>query len=180
MPRTWLVLALALAPGFAQRTGPGQADLLAIESSFDNKLKRTFDDIPFLLLDRTNGTYIDGFGAVFTSTVNLVMTPNLNPFKQEVSAEDKLRFQQAKVKKLPQLRQLMTDFLVSSAGAMDKLPPEESIVLSVKLFYQPWELHQGLPERVMVSGQKRRLVDLATQRVGRAQLDTIVKTRELY
>jgi hypothetical protein len=180
MRRTALTFVLLLAPGFAQRTGPAHGELAAVESNFDEKIRRTFTESPFELIDRTNGVYVEGSGVVFTNTINLIMTPVLNPFRQTISPAEKEKFQQLKAKKLPALRQLMKDFLITSAASIDKLPPEESVTLSVKMFYQPWEAHTGLPERVVVSGQKRRLVDIATNRLDRSKIDTVVRTREMY
>jgi hypothetical protein len=180
MRRTACMLLLLLTPGFAQRTGPTHADLVTVEANFDDKIRRTFTESPFELIDRTNGVYVEGSGVVFTNTINLIMTPVLNPFRQSVTAAEKEKFQQQKMKKLPALRQLMKDFLVTSATAIDKLPGEESVTLSVKMYYQSWEAHNGLPERVIVTGQKRKLVDIAANRMDRSKIDTVVRTRELY
>lgn len=181
MRRVTLVFFLMLAAGLAQRpAGPAHWDLATVEVNFDDKIRNTITETQFQLIDRTNGVYLEGTGVVFTNTINLIMTPVLNPFNQSISAADKEKFQKQKAAKLPALRQLMKDFLITSATTIDKLPMNESVTLSVKMFYQPWELHQGLPERVIVSGQKRQLVDIAANRLDRSKIDTVVRTREMY
>jgi hypothetical protein len=181
MRRAAWLLFLLLGAGLAQRPmGPSNQDLATVEANFDDKLRKTFVDTQFQVIDRTNGVYIEGSGVVFTNTVNLTMTPVLSPFFQSISPAEKEKFQQQKVKKLPVLRQFMKDFLVTTATSIDKLPADESVTLSVKMFYQSWELHQGLPERVVVTGQKRKLVDIAANRLDRSKIDTVVRTRELY
>jgi hypothetical protein len=171
-------LLLLVLPGLAEKTGPTRADLLAIEKNLDNSLSRFYSDNPFNLLGRTRGVYLDGAGAVFTAEITLAPTPGISPFRPEISPEDKVKINQMKQDRLPALRTLMRNFLVSSAASLDRLPPDEQICVGVSLFFFGWEIQTGLPQQVVMSAKKKPLVDVAAGRLDRSQLDTLIKVRE--
>ena len=52
-----------------------RAMLVASEKSLDDRVSRLWDDNPFVLLGPTRGIYLEGYGAVFTAEVNLVLGP---------------------------------------------------------------------------------------------------------
>lgn len=173
-----VALLLLVLPGIAQKTGPTRADLQAVEKNLDNSLSRFSLDNPYNLLGQTRGVYMDGGGAVFSAEISLVSTPGLSPFRPALTPEEKQKIQKAKLDRVPALKVLMRDFLVASAASLDRLPPEEQVAVGISLFYHGWEIQTGLPQQLVMWGQKRPLVDVATGRVPKSQLDTIVKARE--
>jgi hypothetical protein len=173
-----LISALSLLPLPAQRATPPRAEVEAMEKSFDNRLQRFSIDTPIELMGLTRGLYLPGFGAVFSAEANLVQTPGISPFRPTISKEDIARIHAAKLRRLPELRSLMKDLLVSTAGSMDRLPLEEQLVLGIALFYNGWEDQSGMPRVITMQARRRALLDVATNRQPRTALDSIIQVRE--
>jgi len=178
MRAIWLAAALMAAPVLAQRAGPTRADILAMEKSLDGKLRRFSLDNPFNIIGMSRGVYVEGTGATFSAEISLVSTPGLSPFRPELTQEEKQKLNQAKRERVPALKTLMKEFLVASAASLDRLPADEQVAVGISLFYHGWELQTGLPQQLVMWGQKRPLVDVAAGRVDKSQLDTLVKVRE--
>src|SRR5207237_7315858 len=88
--RTAHLIALVLIMGVittasAQRVKRGA--LAAMEKSFDARLQQMVTE-PFDLLGNTRGLYLEGYGAVFTAEVNLIISPMLSPFRPPFSNEE--------------------------------------------------------------------------------------------
>jgi len=173
-----LLFVLTLAPLPAQRANPSRGEVEAMEKSFDDRLRRFSIDSPIEVLGLTRGLYLPGFGAVFTSEVNLVQTPGVSPFRPSLTKDDVARVRAAKLKRIPELKTLMRQMLIASAGSMDRLPMEERMVLGVFLFYNSWEDSTGMPQRITMQAPRRGLVDVATNRMPAATLDAIIQVRE--
>lgn len=173
-----LLSVLTLAPLPAQRATPSRGEFEAMERSFDDRLRRFNIDSPIEVLGLTRGLYLSGYGAVFTSEVNLVQTPGVSPFRPTLTKEDVARVRAAKLKRIPELKTLMRQMLISSAGSMDRLPMEERMVLGVFLFYNSWEDSTGMPQRITMQAPRRGLVDVATNRLTASALDSIIQVRE--
>lgn len=170
-------LALALAQiGAADKTRVSRASIAAMETSIDKRLTRLWPDDPFLLLGTTRGVYLEGYGAVFTAEVNLATAPGISPFHPSVSKDDIARHRQKKLERLPQLRGAMRDLLVASAGSLDAVPPEEQISLGVSLSRYPWEDATGIPTQILMQGRKGKLLE--AQRLGKAQVEAVIKTQD--
>jgi hypothetical protein len=173
-----LPLILALIPAAAQSAGPARADLQPLEQSLDSKLRRSFPESPLQVLGLARGVYLEEYGAVITAELSLIMTPSISPFRPEISQKDRESIHAAKVLRLPGLKQVMRDWLMQSAGSLDRLPPEEQVVLAITIFFHNWEITKGLPQQVLMSAPKKTLVEAATGRLGRAELDTALRIRE--
>jgi hypothetical protein len=167
-----------MTPLAAQRGAPSRGEISAMERSFDQRLQRFSIDTPMELLGMTRGLYLTGFGAVFTAEVNLVQTPGISPFRPTISKEDIARIKAAKVKRLPELKTMMREMMLTSAGSLDRLPLDQQMVLGVSLFYNSWEQSAGMPRMITMQAPKRALMDVATNRLVRSSLDTIIQTRE--
>jgi hypothetical protein len=173
-----MILALSLLPLTGQRGRPSITEIRAVEKSFDTGLVKMSLEAPMELLGATRGVYLDGYGAVFMVELNLLPAQGISPFRPTLSKEDVARVRAAKVKRLEQLRGLMKDMMVASAGSLDRLPPEENLVLGVALFYNGWEDATGLPHQVTMQAKKGALVEIASNRQPRSALATVVKVRE--
>jgi len=173
----WALLVM-MTPLAAQRGVPSRGEISAMERSFDQRLQRFSFEAPMELLGMTRGLYLPAYGAVFTAEVNLVQTPGISPFRPAISKEDVARIRAAKVKRLPELKTMMREMLLTSAGSSDRLPLDEHMVLGVSLFYSSWEESAGLPRVITMQAQKRALLDVATNRMARTSLNSIIQTRE--
>jgi len=147
-----LALALALM------SGPSQVDLDNVERSFDERLKKTMDS-PLQLMDYTNSVYIPGYGVVLTARVELVLTAGTSAFHPKVTQAEKDQTVQANAKKLPELKRTMME-LLSNTKEFEKLPQNEQVTLSVKIFCKPGYPRTGLPDRVVMTMQNKQIREL--------------------
>ena len=163
-----LCLALPLALG---ATDPNlkRAALRPVETAMDNRLLSATGDDPVELLGATRGLYLEGYGAVFTTEISLIVTPGLSPFRQQMRPEDVTRVHDRKLKRVPLVRQAMKEMMTAAAAALDAVPPREQIVLSVRSLYQGWEDTAGLPSQIVMK------VDRATL-LKKAGLDSAIQT----
>ena len=176
--RRGLILLLALMPLTAQLAAPSRGEIDAVERGFDQKLQRYSVEAPIEVLGLTRGIYLTGYGVAFTTEVSLVPTPGISPFRPAFTKDDIARVKAAKAKRLPAIRGLMRDAMVSSAGSMDRLPMDEQVVFGVFFFYNAWEDSSGLPHCVTMQARRRALLDVATNRQPRTALDSIIQVRE--
>lgn len=173
-----LMFVLALAPLSAQLSAPSRTEIEAMERNFDQKLQRFSIDSPVEVLGLTRGLYLAGYGAAFTAEVNLVQTPGISPFRPTLSKDDVRRVRAAKLKRLPEIKNLMREMMLNSASSMDRVPMNERLVLGLFLFYNSWEDVSGLPHRITMQAPRNSLLDVATNRQPRTALDSIIQVRE--
>jgi len=168
--KTALMLALAL-PLVAGESNLKRGMFTPVEVAMDKRLRAATLDDPVEILGSTRGLYLEGYGAVFTTEVSLVLTPGINPFHQEIKPDEVKRMHDRKLKRLPLLRQAMREMMTTAAGALDALPQHEQMVLAVRLLYLSWEDTSGLPSQVVMK------VDRATL-LKKASLDSAIHTEE--
>ena len=160
--RLWLsalAAALLAAPSRVSR-----ADLRSIEVSFDRRIQSANIDDPFDLLGHTRGVYLEKYGVVLTSEINLVTT-GLSPFSPKPSREQLERLRQKKLARLDQLRAMMRDLMVTSATSLKNLSPDEQIAVGVSLFHQAWEDSTGLPSQILLQAPRKTLLDFEAGRL---------------
>ena len=149
--------------------------LIAMEKSFDDRITHLWNDNPFVLLGPTRGVYLDGYGAVFTTEVNLATGPTLT-MGVTLNKEDVVKHRAKKIARLPELKREMQKALAASAASLDTVPPDEQIVMVAFLSRYPWEDVTGLPAQVIMQGQKKKLLD--AQRAGGQSLDAAIRVTE--
>jgi len=131
-----------------------------LEKRFDSQLAATggIND-PIDLLGTTRGLYLDGYGAVFTTELSLIVTPNTSPFRLQITKEEAMRVHQRKLARLPVLKQVMAEMMRNSAATLVQIPDGQQIVLAVRLLYLPYEDTTGLPAQVMMSATRRGVIN---------------------
>jgi hypothetical protein len=161
-------LAILLALFFAGQDAPPaahprvtRAALASVEKGFDGRFTRSYDS--FDLLGTTRGAYLEGYGAVFSTELNLIVSPNLNPFHQSFTKIEIARIHERKVQRLPLLKQQMREMLIASAASLENLPPSEQVVLAVTLFHYSWEDYSGLPSQIVMQAERQKLLSNATR-----------------
>jgi len=173
-----LLAGTALWSADASRGRVTRETLAAMEDSLDARLENISLEPPFDLLGTARGVYLQGFGAVFTSELSLVVTPALTPFRRSVSKADVAKIRQRKLTQLPKLRQVMRDFLVASAGSLDTVPATEQIVVAISIFHYRWEDTEGMPEQVVMQAERRILLDLLARRLPESAMETSIRMEE--
>jgi hypothetical protein len=166
------LLLLSVAPVWAQITGPATASVAAsslhgkyrialgtlteLEKRFDVKLG-TLGGVndPVDMLGSTRGIYLDGYGAVFTTEVSLLMVQGITPFHKVITDQERAQVHQKKIERLPKLKQAMREFLKTAAQTLFNVPEDQQIVVAVRLDYMKWEDTLGLPGLVIVKADRK-------------------------
>ena len=168
------VLSAAHLSGGDQPTVPISA-LKEVETATD----RQFAGDPWQFLGDTRGTYLSGYGAVFTFELSLVQMPTVWPFNPTITPQQKKSVHDRKAKQLPILEQIMRDSIVKAASSLQTLPPSESIVFDAHLLYQPPnEDLTGLPWRVTMTANRQKILDAVANHATPAQLASLIEERK--
>ena len=171
-------MAILLALLFAGQDAPPpaharvtRAELAGLEKKFDGRFGRFNAPDSFDLLGSTRGVYLEGYGAVFSAELNLIISPNPSPFHPVFGKQEIVRIHDRKLQRLPVLRQNMRELLVASAAALENLPPREQVVLAVTLFHYSWEDSSGMPSQIVMQAERQKLLSNATR-------ETAIRTQE--
>ena len=127
-----------------------------LEHRFDGKLSSIGGaNDPLDLLGTTRGVYLDGFGAVFTAEVSLIITPSISPFRQTITEELKNQVHQKKVARVPLLKQAIREMVKTAALTMIQVPDNQQFVFAVRLEYLKWEDTIGLPGLIVAKADRK-------------------------
>ncbi|MBM3773597.1 MAG: hypothetical protein FJW37_00355 [Acidobacteria bacterium] len=159
------LLALAAAGALLQADMPrsNRAAMSAAEKQLDQHIRAAE---PFHLLGHARGVYLEGYGAVFSVQVDLMMTPGLSPVTPTISREEVARIREKKLARLPLLRDEMRRMLVNAAAVLDPIPPEEQVVLAVSLFFRHFEDSSGMPAQIVMQAGRETLLELRKKKDG--------------
>ena len=136
-----------------------RAMLIAGEKSLDERVTRLWDDNAFVLLGPTRGIYLDGYGAVMTTEINLATASPYAMVRPVPSKEEIVKHKAKKLERLPELKRAMRQALVDTAASLDSVPEQEQIVVVMFLSRYPWEDTTGLPAQVSMRAQKGKLLE---------------------
>ena len=173
-----LICALLFAAALAHAAGAAGnhatlVSIVTVQKSIDGKLAHLWPDEPYFVLGSTHGVYLEGYGAVFTTEVNLVTAP-INVFQPNPTREMIVRHHQRKIERLPQLEQAMRDLLLQTASSLGPtLADTDNVVLAVDLPSYAWEETGGVPTEIVMKGQKGALLAAAKD-----QLDKVIEMEE--
>jgi len=162
---TALTLAAALCGSAALEPRVSRATIAAMEKSFDHRIQSLDVTDPFDLLGSTRGVYLEGYGAVFTAEVNLVVGPAISPFRPALTKEQIAKLRLKKLARLPVLKRQMKDALGALAASLDTVPPSEQIVLGVSLYYRSFEQRADLPGQILMQARRQALLDVTSGRI---------------
>lgn len=169
-----LFATLGVAPTVPVKNTRGM--LIGIEKSMDNQIQRISVEDPFFLLGPTRGMYIPGFGAVFSSEVNLVANAAVTPFRPPFTKEEIVKLREKKAQRAVLLKQHMRDMLLNAAWALETVPPDDSVVLGISIYYFSWEDSTGLPRQIVMKAQRKALI--TAPRTNTAAIESAIHTEE--
>ena len=162
---TLALLALSALPGgslleVARADGPkvNRAMIEGMQHSLDGKLSGLWPQDPAEVLGLSQGTYIQGYGAIFLGEVNLAPAAGISPFHPTVTQDEVRRTHDKKVQRMAAIRTAMRAMLVDSARSLDSVPPDEQIAVGLSLFYWKWENREGLPAQIVMHAQRKALL----------------------
>ena len=169
-------LALCGLPAgtLADKPSVNRASLVAMEKSLDRRLSGVWPtDSPGEVVGLTQGAYVNGFGAIFMSQVNVAVTAGISPFHQTIRPDEIKRVHDKKVARMVQMKEAMQSMLLDSAKSLDTVPADEQIAVGVSLFYWNWEDRTGLPAQIVMHAPRKLLLQ------GKAAIDkTPIATEE--
>lgn len=164
-----LMLVLAMpAPPAETHDYPGiKMQMQLIESLVTTAIKQHFQN-PFGILQQVKGTYLDGFGVVFTAEVNLYQMRTPNPFNRTPYSEKELS--EARAQKLAHNKEaatLMQDLLRDHGAGLTFLRADENVAVVLHLYNVP-EL-SDMPSQIVVQTKRQTLIDAAAQKLTAAE-----------
>jgi hypothetical protein len=175
-----ILLAAVVWTAVAAGSRVGRTAMRAMEQSFDKSVLTANPETPFELLGTTRGVYLDGYGAVFTAELDLMVTTNINPFLQKIPKEYAVKVHTQKLQRVPLLKQTMREAMLSMASSLDGVRSNENIVLGVSLVYfTKWEDTTGLPSQIIMQAERQKLLDVQLGRADRSSLDSLIRVQEL-
>ena len=140
-----------------------RAALAAVEKNFDSRFAGAYTPMPSICWAQRAASTWKAIGAVFSTELNLIVSPNVSPFHQTFTKIEIARIHDRKVRRLPLLKQKMREMLVASAVSLENLPPSEQVVLAVSLFHYSWEDYSGLPGQIVMQAERQKLLSNATR-----------------
>ncbi len=151
-----IVLALlAPAPSRAQAhdyTAIKQ-QLELFETVLNTALKQRYDQQRFMLLQPAKGTYLEGFGVVFTLETNLSTLRYLTPFTPGPYTDKEIKDARAeKTARTKEVEAMVKGLLRDHGAGLNFLKPEDNVAVVVHLFNT--SEHKGMPSQLIVQGKK--------------------------
>lgn len=172
--RAGVCLLLAANLMFASvETRVTRASLSTVETSLNDKLRVVGPD-PYDVLGLARGTYLAGYGVVFTFEVNLVYSTGPNPFRPPMTREEIASLRDRKFRKLLVLKNTMRRTM-ASAAALPGLVANDHVAVEAFLLYYSWENQTGLPRRILMTASRTSLLDAASKN---ADLANVIQEQE--
>jgi hypothetical protein len=173
-----LIIALAVWSAAGARARVDREALANLERSFDARIESYSPNDPFHLLGTTRGVYLEDYGVVFTTEVNLVAAAVRSPFRPEYTPEQLAQLRQKKLLRVDDLKKLMRSMMVDSATSLKPVPAEQRIAVGVSLFRFTWEDSRGLPSQIVMETRRQELLDFEAGRLDSAGLDNAIRVQE--
>ena len=178
-------LACWLLPLWSVRAQSPPSDLSALKSEMkvfqaviDGTMAQTFAP-PFGLLEKTQGTYLPGFGLAFSLEVNLYPLRPSGPFDQRPLGKAELeKAQKTKLERIATIRGSVPRLLADHAISLRDLSSDESVAVVVHLFeVQPGDIK--LPEQLVIATRKSDLDQFWDKKISYQELVAKMKILEL-
>ncbi len=172
---TALLLVVLARPAVAgNETHVSASNLKEVEVATDAR----FTGDPWQMLGYTRGTYLPGYGAVFTFEMSLIQATPISPFHPTVTPLEKKTLHDRKIKQLAVLKDVMRDQIVKTASSLGALPPSENIVFEAHLLSQSYEDISGLPWRLSMTANRQKILDAVARHANAAELSSLIEERK--
>lgn len=162
-----LLACVALAAPVFKRSS-----LAGVEQQFRRSLERSQMEIVAF----PRGAYLEGYGAVFMTDINLVYTPSTSPFRLTIDDATVAKIHKQKMAQVPVLRENMRQILLESGSALESVPLNEQVVLVVTFLNEQWEVTSGLPSQITMQARRSNLIDA---KLGKLNAENIIRVKEL-
>jgi|SRR5579872_870737 len=165
-----LVSAAYAAAGETPRVNRVQMEIA--EKGLDATLQRFTPDNTSTLIGLSRGVYLDGVGVVISAELILV-NPPVQLMHPLPTKEELVQMRKSKLARVPQLKKVLKDALVSVATTLETIPPDEQIVIAVVIPRFSFEEAAGIPVQITMQASKRKLLESKG-----AALDALIKITE--
>jgi hypothetical protein len=155
-----------------------RAALQVVERAVDRRLETTMDEDPFAILGATRGVYLDGYGVVFSTEIELSPAATPNPFSRPYGKGEIQLLREKKKYRIDQVKASMKALLVSAATTLDGVRTDERLAIAVTIPYFSWERSEGLPRQIIMAAPRKALLDAKAG--SNAVLEGSLKTEELF
>jgi hypothetical protein len=173
-----LPLASARAQTSAANLSALKGEMKVFQAVVDETMSQTFAP-PFGLLEKTQGTYLPGFGLAFSLEVNLYPARVTNPFDMTpLSKAEVEKAQKEKRARITTVKETIPRLLADHATSLRDLRPEESVAVVVHLF----EVETGdakLPDQLVIEARKSDLNEFWDKKITYQELVAKTKILEL-
>ena len=184
----WAVLICLLCWPFAVQGVPGEwpsatfgalkGEMKVFEAVIDGTMSQTFAP-PFGLLEKTQGTYLPGFGLAFSLEVNLYPMRAPTPFNMAPLSKAEIeKAQKVKHDRIITVKESIPRLLADHAMSLRDLDANDSIAVVVHLF----EVDTGeskFPEQIIVAIRKADLDQFWDKKISYRDLLGKMKVLEL-
>jgi hypothetical protein len=151
--------------------------LKAVEVTTNNTFAPDAND-PWALLGDARGTYLPGYGAIFTFEMSLVNVTPITPFHLTITPQEVKSIHDRKIKKLVVLKAAMHDLMLKAAASLTSLPPTEQITFEAYLISFSFEDRTGLPRRLTMTVSRQKLLDAAAHHATPDELAALIEEQE--
>lgn len=171
-------VTLALIAAVAAPSRITRASLKSLEQSADTSFEALVKEDPLSILGSTRGVYLQGYGVVFTTEVELAASAAPNPFRPALNKEGIARLREKKRVRIAFLKENMRNMLVSFASSLDTVPLNENVALAVTVPYFSWEDKDGMPQQILAVAPRKALLDAKAGNA--APLAAVMKVQEFF
>jgi len=156
-----------------------RATMLAIERTMNQTFSTVSAD-PYEVLGTARGTYLEGYGTLFTTELDLINAGPLSPspFKPKMTPQEIETTRKRKEKKVAELKDTMRTLMMNASETLEGMPANEHVAMEAILFYYSWENSRGLPRRIFMTAEKQKLMDAKSSHATPQQLAQIIEEQE--
>lgn len=155
-----------------------KGEMKVFEAVIDGTMAQTFAP-PFGLLEKTQGTYLPGFGLAFNLEVNLYPTRTPNPFNMTPLNKGEIeKAQKAKRERIATIKESVPRLLADHAMSLRTLSSNDSVAVVVHLF----EVDTGdtnFPEQLVIETRKSDLDQYWERKISYQELVARTKIVEI-
>ena len=154
------VVPMLLAAAVVAATVPSRitrASLRTFERSADGGFENLVKDDPLYILGATRAVYLEGYGVVFTTEVELAPSAAPNPFRPAFTKEDVARLKEKKRVRIAFVKESMRNMLIQFATGLETVPANENVALAVTIPYFRGEDTDKMPRQIVMVAPRKAL-----------------------
>jgi len=153
-PAALILIAAALGWSQVRSLRIAPSTFSTLEKSFDTRLEKAAAD-PMAVLGTTRGLYVEGYGAVFTTEIDLIQTPNMLFMRSSpMTPKEVAAIHDRKSKNVATLKAAMTEMMKAAGRTLLQIPPDQKLTVAVRFLYLPWENTAGLPSEIVMTATR--------------------------